>query len=70
MTTTPTPSKSRSKATAGRRKSAAQPTPANTMEHIAVAAYYKAQARGFTPGGELDDWLQAESEFGHQTGAA
>lgn len=32
-------------------------------EHIAVSAYYKAQARGFTPGGELEDWLQAEAEF-------
>ncbi|MDV6345501.1 DUF2934 domain-containing protein [Nitrosomonas sp. Is37] len=30
--------------------------------HIAVAAYYKAQARGFQPGHELDDWLAAEAE--------
>lgn len=29
---------------------------------IAVAAYYKAQARGFQPGHELDDWLAAEAE--------
>lgn len=29
---------------------------------IAVAAYYKAQARGFQPGHELEDWLAAEAE--------
>lgn len=29
---------------------------------IAVAAYYRAQARGFEPGYELDDWLAAEQE--------
>ena len=29
---------------------------------IAVSAYYRAQARGFTPGHELDDWLAAEAE--------
>lgn len=33
------------------------------QEHdIAVAAYYKAQERGFTPGHEVEDWLAAESE--------
>ncbi len=31
---------------------------------IAVRAYFKAQARGFEPGHELDDWLAAESEVG------
>ncbi|MHB1358665.1 MAG: DUF2934 domain-containing protein [Rhodocyclaceae bacterium] len=30
---------------------------------IATGAYYRAEARGFTRGQELDDWLQAESEF-------
>ena len=30
---------------------------------IAEAAYYKAEARGFIPGHELDDWLAAEIEF-------
>jgi len=29
---------------------------------IAVAAYYKAEARNFAPGKELDDWLAAENE--------
>jgi hypothetical protein len=30
---------------------------------ISVAAYYKAQARGFAAGLELDDWLAAENEY-------
>lgn len=30
---------------------------------IAVAAYYRAQQRGFCPGNELDDWLAAEAEI-------
>lgn len=29
---------------------------------IAEAAYYRAQARGFAPGHELEDWLAAEEE--------
>lgn len=30
---------------------------------IAECAYYKAESRGFTPGYELEDWLEAEQEF-------
>jgi hypothetical protein len=30
---------------------------------IADAAYYRAQARGFEPGYELEDWLQAEADI-------
>jgi hypothetical protein len=30
---------------------------------ISVAAYYKAQDRGFAPGLELDDWLAAEKDY-------
>jgi hypothetical protein len=30
---------------------------------IAVAAFYLAEARGFEPGHELDDWLQAERQI-------
>jgi hypothetical protein len=30
---------------------------------IAARAYELAQARGFAPGSELDDWLQAEREY-------
>jgi hypothetical protein len=29
---------------------------------IAVAAYYRAELRGFESGAELQDWLEAEAE--------
>lgn len=32
---------------------------------IAEAAYYRALARGFGPGCEVEDWLQAEAEIDH-----
>jgi hypothetical protein len=34
---------------------------------ITELAYYKAESRGFEPGRELDDWLEAEQEL---TGSA
>jgi hypothetical protein len=37
--------------------------PPPSRETIAVAAYYRAEKRGFAPGGELDDWLEAELEL-------
>ena len=36
------------------------PTPEDVGTMIATAAYYLAAARNFSPGHELDDWLQAE----------
>lgn len=30
---------------------------------IAESAYYRAERRGFAPGHELEDWLQAEAEL-------
>ena len=30
---------------------------------IAEVAYYKAEGRGFEPGHELEDWLEAEQEY-------
>jgi hypothetical protein len=30
---------------------------------VAVAAYYRAEKRGFAPGRELEDWLEAEAEI-------
>ncbi len=33
------------------------------QEHIATAAYFKAQARGFTHGMDMQDWLDAEAEY-------
>jgi hypothetical protein len=35
----------------------------NNHKDIAVAAYYKAEARGFEPGKEMEDWLAAEAEI-------
>lgn len=32
-------------------------------QQIATAAYYKAEARGFSAGDELSDWLAAEAEI-------
>jgi hypothetical protein len=32
-------------------------------QRIAEAAYYKAQERGFAPGNEELDWLEAEKEL-------
>ena len=31
-------------------------------QRIATAAYCKAEVRGFAPGGELEDWFEAERE--------
>jgi hypothetical protein len=40
----------------------AQASPEEIRKLIAEAAYYKAKERGFQPGHELEDWVQAESE--------
>jgi hypothetical protein len=32
------------------------------LNHIATAACFKAEARGLSPGQELEDWLEAETE--------
>lgn len=39
---------------------AAEPTSEEVGGMIATAAYYLAAARNFSPGHELDDWLEAE----------
>ena len=44
------------------RQTAAVPSEAEVMEMISEAAYYRAEKRGFSPGLEHDDWLQAEAE--------
>jgi hypothetical protein len=36
------------------------------LRHIATAAYYKAESRGFVPGQDMEDWLEAEAEFEEQ----
>ncbi len=37
-------------------------------ELVAIAAYYRAERRGFAPGGEVDDWLAAEREVASGVG--
>ena len=32
-------------------------------KNISIAAYYKAEERGFDPGHEMEDWLEAEREM-------
>jgi hypothetical protein len=43
-------------------------SPEELRRQIEEAAYYRAKQRGFTPGHELDDWIQAESEVLRNTG--
>jgi len=40
----------------------AENNPDERLHRVAIAAYFKAEARGFLPGRELDDWLAAERE--------
>ncbi len=37
--------------------------PEDRFQQIAVAAYYRAERRGFAQGDELADWLEAEKEI-------
>lgn len=47
------------------RESARKPPP----EMVAIAAYYKAEKRGFMPGMEMQDWLDAEKEIQDRSAA-
>lgn len=38
-------------------------TPIEREQMVAVAAYYHAEQRGFSPGQEMEDWLEAEREL-------
>ena len=66
----PTPPKAEPKTPAARRpvpKAAAEkPSPPMSDEElqrlVAEAAYFRAQRRGFAPGYELQDWVEAEAE--------
>jgi len=37
--------------------------PSELYNLIAAAAYYRSEKRGFAPGRELQDWLEAEAEI-------
>ena len=43
-------------------QSPAAPGPTDRYNTIAEAAYLRAEHRGFLPGCELQDWLEAEAE--------
>lgn len=43
-------------------------SPDELRKLIAETAYYKAQRRGFAPGHELEDWVQAEAEVMQRLG--
>lgn len=49
--------------------SSSRNTPTARNEIIAVAAYYRAQQRGFEPGHDLEDWYEAEREVSEREGA-
>lgn len=64
MKTAVTKSKASSKPPSGAgMKMDASPDADHRFDYIATAAYYRAEARGFMPGNELDDWLEAEARF-------
>ena len=46
------------------------PSATELYEMIREAAYYRAEKRGFAPGLEADDWVQAEAEVMTRIGAA
>lgn len=58
------PSKPRQKAAPKRTRTQAKTSEIQMplQTRIEINAYYKAQARGFVPGHELQDWLAAEKE--------
>jgi hypothetical protein len=39
-----------------------QPTPEQVYRMIQETAYFKAKARDFAPGHEVQDWIEAEAE--------
>jgi hypothetical protein len=44
-------------------------SPDEIRKLISEAAYYRAKQRGFVPGHELEDWIQAEAEVKKRIGA-
>ena len=40
----------------------AEVSPDELRKLVSEAAYYRAKQRGFTPGHEMEDWIQAEAE--------
>jgi len=64
------PTRTTASAKVATRKRSAEPQPASAkivpeqrLQLIAQAAYFIAERRGFAPGNEIEDWLQAEAEI-------
>lgn len=64
------PARTTASAKVAARKRSAEPqtasaktAPEQRRQLIAQAAYFIAERRGFAPGNELEDWLQAEAEI-------
>jgi len=51
-------------------KQAAAITPEDRQKMIETAAYYLAEQRGFQGGGQMHDWLEAESRIERMYGSA
>lgn len=47
----------------------AQPTPEQVYRMIQETAYFKAKARDFAPGHEVQDWIEAEAEVRRRMGS-
>jgi hypothetical protein len=47
----------------------AEVSPEELRKLILEAAYFRAKQRGFTPGYELEDWIQAEAEVMNRIGS-
>ena len=56
------PEEAFSPADAGSRMTGAAPTPEQLYRMIQETAYFKAKARNFAPGHEVQDWIEAEAE--------
>jgi hypothetical protein len=46
------------------------PSPEERQRWVATAAYHRAEKRGFAPGYEVQDWLDAEAEIAELVGKA
>jgi hypothetical protein len=46
----------------------AELSPEEVRKLVSEAAYYRAKQRGFAPGHEVEDWIQAEAEVMRRIG--
>jgi hypothetical protein len=58
-----TPIKKKNSGNPHRRSRSSTANPSGREKMIAVAAYFRAEHRGFQPDNELEDWLESEAEI-------